>query len=174
MSLRIRCLDSQALDLLSSPKAPSLFLQRVLSLQYDPESTEVTSWQNMDTSRVEDLRAVAARSLIEDEAIAVWWPDLSFVGDSSSTRGLQGEIHLKPVTYPSSQLGHFQLSVTSMFLCDPSTTLILHSVHCSVISATCCRFQPIRKCQSPSVPNSRGNWHNPRARTARNEVLRAH
>lgn len=101
--MHIETADDQVLDLLSSPLAPVVRLQRKVA--YNTESTTIQNCKPESNS--EPLF----------EATAVWWSS-SEVGeiDGDGHRRLYGEIQLSKHLQPSSAIFHYSLSV-SWFLC---------------------------------------------------------
>ncbi|KAK7005954.1 hypothetical protein R3P38DRAFT_3040562 [Favolaschia claudopus] len=88
--LSIECKDSQALDLLSSPSAPMLYLERSFLQERD-------AWRNS----------------VESCGRAVFWPSTEGASPSTSSpptrRDLMGEIHLKANLQPSSSVCGFSV-----------------------------------------------------------------
>ena len=125
--MTLQCRDTQALDLLASPKATVLRLQRVLSLQYDTamtiQSTVPISQQDFKLAEIKATKTLAFRPEFDRMATAVWWPEMPPGGDTtqnSDSRVLQGEIHLKSSLFPPSHLGHYKLMVRLLLAADIS------------------------------------------------------
>ena len=88
--------DSQVLDLLSAPKSIVLFLRR-----------RVRFYNQTSSSR----QSVTWNETVEDMASAVWWSS-SNNRSTSTTRYLEGEIRLSKDLRPTSEMGHFSISVS--------------------------------------------------------------
>lgn len=100
--MHIETADDQALDLLSSPRAPVVRLQR--DVAYNTESTAIQNCKPESNSEV------------SFESTAVWWSS-SEVGeiDGDGHRRLYGEIQLSKHLQPSSAVLHYSLSVSRFF-----------------------------------------------------------
>ncbi|KAJ6629497.1 hypothetical protein B0H10DRAFT_1868027 [Mycena sp. CBHHK59/15] len=93
-SLTIETSDPQALDLLSSPKAPFVYLERLIRSNTD------------DPSRAVDVFGSTYGR--EPCGQAVFWPSNEGVPtDTSSQRRLDGEVHLRNNLQPSSAVAGF-------------------------------------------------------------------
>jgi hypothetical protein len=113
-TLTIECADTQALDLLSLPTAPSIWLQRRVK-----DHAAVTLSQ---------LGSVGGKSLSttgwSDHVVfvesAVWWVPPAAVDDrvpSDTRRTIEGEFHLAKNLIPSSAMAHFAVQVRHHTLC---------------------------------------------------------
>lgn len=88
--------EPRVLDMLAAPTSVVLTLRR-----------RVRFYNKTSSSR----RDVAWNETVEDMGTAVWWPST----DSSSTstvRYLEGEIRLAKDLRPTSEMGHFSISVS--------------------------------------------------------------
>lgn len=83
--------------MLSAPKSIVLSLRR-----------RVRFYNQTSSSRQD----VAWNETVEDMGSAVWWPS-SESRSTSTTRYLEGEIHLAKDLRPTSEMGHFSISVSS-------------------------------------------------------------
>ena len=94
--LRLESDDQQALDLLSPPKAIIVRLKRRIQYHFNPEHLSLH-----DTVDYSDR--------------AVLWPSAECSGDPSKRlRFVNGELHIKPDTKPSSAVGDFRIQVRVM------------------------------------------------------------
>jgi hypothetical protein len=87
--------DTQVLDLLSVPSSIVLSLRR-----------RVRFYNKTSSSRSD----VAWNEMVEDMGVAVWWPSADVASDAH-TRHLEGEIRLAKDLRPTSEMGHFSISV---------------------------------------------------------------
>jgi hypothetical protein len=87
--------DTQVLDLLSAPSSIVLSLRR-----------RVRFYNKTSSSRSD----VAWNEMVEDMGVAVWWPS-SDVPSDAHARHLEGEIRLAKDLRPTSEMGHFSISV---------------------------------------------------------------
>lgn len=88
--------DTQALDLLSVSSAIVLSLRR-----------RVRFYNKTSSSR----KDVAWNETVEDMGTASWWPSVD-VPSTANTRHLEGEIRLPKDLRPTSEMGHFSISVS--------------------------------------------------------------
>ncbi|KAJ6507886.1 hypothetical protein C8R47DRAFT_60617 [Mycena vitilis] len=97
--------DTQALDLLSAPRALSVYLRRRL------KPVLPASKRNGIFDANADLSADPAENIVA----AAWWPSLEGCGGHSpriSTRRLDGEIQLPATLKPSCRIAHFAVEYT--------------------------------------------------------------
>jgi len=112
--------DSQAMDLLANPNAIVVSLRR-----------RVRFFKRTCTSAEE----VAWNEKVEDMGAATWWPSAAHdVHSTETTRHLEGEIRLTKDMRPTSEMGHFSISVSTephfrfepaFFVHTPSFTSII-------------------------------------------------
>ncbi|CAA7267038.1 unnamed protein product [Cyclocybe aegerita] len=95
--------DVQALDLLAAPKAIVVRLRRRVKSHINPEKT---------------LESFALRDSIEHSQLAVWWASSEGTEDADhgghgrgQRRFVNGELHLRSDTKPSSAMAHFRIEV---------------------------------------------------------------
>ena len=94
--LQLESDDQQALDLLSPPKSIIVRLKRLIQYHFDPGHTQGSSINYSDR--------------------AVLWPSSEGSEDPlKRLRFVNGELHIKPDTRPSSAVGDFRIQVR--FLC---------------------------------------------------------
>lgn len=116
--------DQQALDLLSSPRAVVVRLQRRIIY-----STELASHHtNKDP---------VLQTTDDYPASAVWWPSF----DGGGYRRLDGEIQLSRYLKPSFAVSHFSLSVR------PNSLLTYHCLICNFMTL-------IVQCGNPSLQSN--------------------
>lgn len=95
--LQLESNDQQALDLLSPPKSIVVRLKRVIQYHFDAHHTSGSG--HLTES-------------IEYSDRAVLWPSLEGSEDPSKRlRFVNGELHIKPDTKPSSAVGDFRIQV---------------------------------------------------------------
>lgn len=110
--------DTQALDLLSVSSAIVLTLRR-----------RVRFYNKTSSSR----KDVAWNETVEDMGTASWWPSAD-VASTPSTRHLEGEIRLPKDLRPTSEMGHFSISVSYFGCLSSAVTHGLVSVLCRLRS----------------------------------------
>jgi hypothetical protein len=93
--------DAQALDLLSSPRAIVVRLQRRVAYNTD-EATHRT-----------DAAGKRWHAAVDYPGTAVFWPGPT--GDEGNCRRLDGEIQLSKHLKPSSAMMHFSITVSIFF-----------------------------------------------------------
>lgn len=96
--MTMECLDEQALDLLSSPEAINVRLQRCLAHSARPES-----------QREQDPEWDASSISYPDSA--VWWPAPGYQADNIRT--LSGELQLSKELHPSTEVPDFSIRVSN-------------------------------------------------------------
>jgi hypothetical protein len=108
--LTIECADAQALDLLSLPTAPSVWLQRrvkdhaaVTLSQFGSVGGKSISWNGWSDHV----------AFVES---AVWWVPLATNdrAPSENKRTIEGEFHLNKSLTPSSAMAHFAVQVRTL------------------------------------------------------------
>ena len=116
--LDIECSDPQALDILSSSKAPQVRLVRTLTMGYDADWGRA-GHSTRQINLLEDSTATTASGdLVDELTTAVWWEPARDRGGTLYAVGgktrhtLFGEVHLGSSLPPSSSLGHFSVSVS--------------------------------------------------------------
>ena len=93
--IRIECNNEQALDLLSNPKSVHVRVRR----------------QIIDHTQKHNIADNGSfRESLDYSQRAVWWESME-EKPTSSSRLLNGELHLKPGMKPNTELGHFKLGV---------------------------------------------------------------
>ena len=148
------CSDVQALDLLSSDKAPTLRLRRVQSMQYSNEHDR--AGQSKPLAHRNPLPVAGYKDEMDDVVDALWWPEAPPGGNveraTEKIRVLQGELHLQSSLYPTTHLGHFSIKVSEFYhrafttKCD-----LLPAVYCGPVPAEHCRFHTRRRSQGFSA-----------------------
>lgn len=99
--------ESPVLDVLSAPSSIVVCLRR-----------RVRFYNKSSSPR----RDVAWNEAVEDMGTAIWWPSSSARSDSL-TRHLEGEIRLAKDLRPTSEMGHFSISVS--LLVDDKVIFVL-------------------------------------------------
>ena len=99
--------ESPVLDVLSAPSSIVVCLRR-----------RVRFYNKSSSPR----RDVAWNETVEDMGTAIWWPSSSARSDSL-TRHLEGEIRLAKYLRPTSEMGHFSISVS--LLVDDKVIFVL-------------------------------------------------
>jgi len=95
--LQLESNDQQALDLLSPPKSIVVRLKRLIQYHFDPDHTPGSGY---------------LKDSIDHYDRAVLWPSLEGSEDPSKrSRFVNGELHIKPDTKPSSAMGDFRIQV---------------------------------------------------------------
>ncbi|KAI0074262.1 hypothetical protein K474DRAFT_1601787 [Panus rudis PR-1116 ss-1] len=148
-NLAIECLDTQALHLLSAPKAIDIRLRRHVFMGLANASNTNTRMSKHGVEfgeEVEDIRA------------SVWW----LSRDGTMRRTLSGEIHLARDLKPTSKIGKFELYVShpTSHLLPGLTLLIQHEVYGGCVSAQgCCICLRTRRPAIPSILQGRvSHW----------------
>ena len=109
--------DEQALDLLSSPRAVVVRLQRRVTYNASPTTVHTQAhtagrgWQ----------------AAVDYPSTAVFWPGPAY--DEGKGRRLDGEIQLSKYLKPSSALMHFSITVSTTSLstaCNPVSYFFFH------------------------------------------------
>lgn len=101
--LTLEAHDVQAIDLLGAPGAIIVSLRR-----------RVRYFNKTCTSRHD----VAWNEAVDDICTAMWWPSTSHDARSSPTiRHLEGEVRLPKDLRPTSEMGHFSISVSTVPSC---------------------------------------------------------
>jgi hypothetical protein len=102
--LQLESNDQQALDLLSLPKSIVVRLKRLIQYHFDPDHTPGANY-------LTESRGFSDR--------AVLWPSSEGSEDPSKRlRFVNGELHIKPDTKPSSAIGDFRIQVRFFYLLD--------------------------------------------------------
>ena len=114
--LAVECSDHQALDVLASPKVTQIRLLRILSMKYDSDCGRAGhTAHDINLQEVEVAPKPGSQDIVDVLHSAVLWEapkDRSTAG--ASKRTLHGEIHLLGSLPPSSHLGHFRVSVSTV------------------------------------------------------------
>jgi hypothetical protein len=118
--LTIQCEDSQALDLLSAPEAPTIYLKRSVEFTFNP-----TIPNNLN-ARILRLSS------------ATWRPSLKGITPNENRRHLDGEIPLQKDLVPSSSMIHFAVMVCLLYL--------LVTIRLSKFTKVLCSCPTIRGC----------------------------
>ncbi|KDR78940.1 hypothetical protein GALMADRAFT_137911 [Galerina marginata CBS 339.88] len=95
--LRLESGDEQALDMLSTPKAIILRLNRRVSYVWNMEG--------------KSFKASASKDTIDQSQLAVWWQSTegSEAPGRTRIRFVNGELHLRPDVKPSCAMAHFRI-----------------------------------------------------------------
>ncbi|KAI0339780.1 hypothetical protein BDW22DRAFT_1347286 [Trametopsis cervina] len=117
LHLVVECQDDQTLDLLSSPTAPKVRLQRVSQIRYDAGGSNKSGSQKK-LSDLKPMAAMAFQDMVGWLNKATWWTTPC---DESHKRTLQGEIHLKGSLNSSAHFGLYKRSY-EVVLSEPSIT----------------------------------------------------
>ncbi|KAH9481701.1 hypothetical protein JR316_0006228 [Psilocybe cubensis] len=99
--LSLESADTQALDLLSSPKAVVARLRRRVRCRMNADKT---------------MESLAWKDTIDDSQLAIWWPSTKRPEDSQSQRFVNGELHLRADIKPTSSMAHFRIEYTVVLL----------------------------------------------------------
>jgi hypothetical protein len=153
--------DKQALDLLSSPRAVVVRLQRRVTYNASTATNHTHA------------KGTGYQAAVEYLATAVFWPGPAC--DGSASRRLDGEIQLSKNLKPSSALMHFSITVRDFLLSILIAPLSLLS--CGVVP---CHGIPIRGdrlqlCRQRSSFNGKGGyWDIVRSRTEGQSIFPSH
>ena len=150
--LSLESCDTQALDLLSVSSAIVLTLRR-----------RVRFYNKTSSSR----KDVAWNETVEDMGTASWWPSAD-VPSTPSTRHLEGEIRLPKDLRPTSEMGHFSISVSYFDFLSSAVTHALVPVLCRPRSIYCRRIHLRLSC---FTFRARRNRYFPRKRSPYKRLL---